>query len=86
MAKKSLHVVPNPDGNWSIKSSGSSRATEVYKNKGDAISRARRMSEAKSSDLYVHNKSGRIADKYSPSVRSDPFPPRSDTPSYKKKK
>lgn len=74
MARKTHHVVPNPDGGWDIKKGGSQRSSAHIPTKDQAIDRARQISQNQGSELIVHNKNGRISkpDSHGP----DPCPPK----------
>jgi len=74
MAKKSTHVVPNSNGGWDIKQSGAQRSSGHFERKQDAINRAREISRNQGTELFIHNKDGKISKK--DSHGSDPFPPR----------
>ena len=60
MNKKSTHVVPNPNGGWKVKQSGSSRASNLFDTKQPAIDRARELSVRQHTELVIHNKDGKI--------------------------
>ena len=60
---KSVHVVPNKGGGWNIKSSGATRSSGHFAKKADAVKRAREISRNKKSELVIHNKDGKIAQK-----------------------
>ncbi len=68
------HVVPNPDGGWSVRRGGSSRASAHRRTKAEAIRRAREISRNQGTELRIHNKDGTISQ--SDSHGNDPFPPR----------
>ena len=73
--KKTTHVVPNKkDGGWDIKNGGASRSSGHFDKKNDAIDRAREISQNKSSELYIHNKDGKIGSK--DSHGKDNYPPK----------
>ncbi|TNJ39581.1 DUF2188 domain-containing protein [Chlorobaculum thiosulfatiphilum] len=74
MNKKSTHVVPNPNGGWKVKQSGSSKASNVFSTKKPAIDRARDLSARQHTELVIHNKNGKISGK--DSHGNDPCPPR----------
>lgn len=57
---KTTHVVPNPEGGWDVKAGGSKKATKNYGLKSKAIDRARKISQNKSGELFIHGKNGRI--------------------------
>jgi len=71
--KSSIHVVPRSNG-WGVKSSGSSRASKVFRTKAQAFSAGRRSAIGRSTELFVHNRSGKIG--YRNSYGNDSFPPR----------
>lgn len=73
MAKNSQHVIPNPNGGWSVKKGGASRATKVFDTQKQAISFAREVSRNQGSELYVHRRNGTVRSK--DSFGHDPFPP-----------
>ena len=60
---KSVHVVPDKDGGWNIKSSDATRYSGHFTRKTDAVKRARDISRSKKSELVIHNKDGKIAQK-----------------------
>lgn len=74
MAKTSHHVVPSPSGGWSVKKSGSERASKNFAKKESAISYARGISKNQGSELYIHKKDGTIQQK--DSHGKDPIPPK----------
>lgn len=73
MAKKSNHVVPSSNG-WSVKKSGSARASKNFDNKASAVSYATELSKNERTELYIHKKNGMIQDKNS--FGNDPHPPK----------
>lgn len=74
MAKKTQHVVKNPDGGWAVKKGGSARATKVHKTQKEAIDHGRRIAQAQKAEFYVHGRDGRIREK--DSYGKDPHPPK----------
>lgn len=74
MVKKSHHVVPNPDGGWSVKVGGSVRASKRFDTQGEAVSWARMVSRNQHSELVIHKRDGTIYRK--DSYGQDPHPPR----------
>ena len=58
--QKSHHIVRNPDGGWSVKRGGASKASGTYKTQADAIKSGRQISKSQGSDLVIHGKNGRI--------------------------
>lgn len=73
MAKKTTHVVPDSNGGWSIKQGGSKRSSGHFDKKQEAVGRAREISRNKKSELFIHNKDGKIGKK--DSHGNDPYPP-----------
>jgi len=71
---KSTHVVPNKEGGWDIKQNGSQRSSGHHDKKTDAVDRAREISQNQGTELYVHNKDGKIGRK--DSHGNDPHPPK----------
>lgn len=74
MPKVGQHVVPNREGGWSVRKSGASKATKVFRTRDDAIAYARSLAQRQSSELYVHRKDGTIRDR--DSYGADPFAPK----------
>ena len=68
------HVVRNSGGGWDIKRSGASRSSAHFATKREAIDVARIISRNQGTELFIHNKDGRIGQK--DSQGGDPFPPR----------
>jgi Uncharacterized protein conserved in bacteria (DUF2188) len=62
---KSVHVVSNPSGGWSVRKSGANRATRVFSTQTDAIGFARKTAKAQHSELYVHGSNGQIRERNS---------------------
>lgn len=71
--KRSQHVVPS-GGKWSVRKSGASRASGVFKTQDEAISRARDIAKSQGTELYIHGRDGRIRERNS--YGSDPYPPK----------
>lgn len=74
MSRKTTHVVPSKDGGWKIKQGGSKRSSGNFDRKSDAVDRARDISRSRNSELFIHNKNGRIGSK--DSHGKDTFPPK----------
>jgi Uncharacterized protein conserved in bacteria (DUF2188) len=75
MSKKTTHVVPNKnEGGWDIKQGGGERSSGHFNRKDDAVDRAREISKNLDSELYIHDRYGRISQK--DSHGNDPHPPR----------
>ena len=62
MAKNSRHVVPSPDGGWSVRRAGAARASKNFDTQADAIDYGKSLARKEKSDLYVHGRSGKIRD------------------------
>jgi Uncharacterized protein conserved in bacteria (DUF2188) len=74
MNKKGQHVVPNNDGKWSVRRSGSTRASRVYDSLREAVQHARRIAQNQQTELYIHGFDGRIRERNS--YGKDPHPPK----------
>lgn len=74
MAKKTQHVVKNPEGGWAVKKGGSSKATKVHDTQEAAIKHGRNIARSQKAEFYVHGRDGRIRDK--DSYGKDALPPR----------
>lgn len=75
MAKKSNHVVSSPSG-WSVKKSGSVKASKTFDTKDKAIEYGRELSKNEKTELYIHKSNGMIQDR--DSYGSDPNPSKGD--------
>ena len=73
MAKKTHHVVPNPNGGWDVKKGGSEKASNHFNKKSDAVEKGREISQNQGSEFYIHGKDGKIQSK--DSHGNDPNPP-----------
>ena len=71
---KNQHVVPSKSSGWNVKGAGNSKATKHFDTKQDAIDYGRQTSRNQKSELVIHNKDGRIAQK--DSHGHDPHPPK----------
>lgn len=58
--KTTQHIVPNSDGGWSVKKSGSSKATKSFSKQADAIKLGEQISKNQNTALITHSKDGRI--------------------------
>lgn len=74
MNVKSKHVVPNPRGGWSVRTSGAQRAARTFETQGEAVTYGRDMARKDRAELYVHGRDGTIKTKNS--YGRDPFPPK----------
>lgn len=74
MAKgKNQHVVPHQKG-WAVKSEGSEKASSVHPIQQKAIDQGREVSRHQGSELFVHDRHGRIRER--DSHGHDPHPPK----------
>lgn len=74
MARKSHHVVPNPEGGWNVKKGGADRASKTFEKKEKAVDFARQVSRNQRTELVIHKKDGTIQS--ADSHGHDPLPPR----------
>ncbi|MBC7088485.1 MAG: DUF2188 domain-containing protein [Tissierellales bacterium] len=75
MGKKgSHHVVPNKDGGWDVKKSGSQKASYHADKKAEAEKVAREISRNQGTELVIHGKDGKIQRK--DSHGNDDYPPK----------
>lgn len=74
VTRKTHHVVPSPDGGWSVKKGGADRASKHFEKKDDAVHWGRQASQKSGSELYVHKKDGTIQKK--DSHGNDACPPK----------
>lgn len=74
MSKKQ-HVVPNSErGGWDVRGAGNSRATSHHNTKSEAIDAGREIAKNQSSELLIHKRDGKIAERNS--YGNDPNPPK----------
>ena len=64
MSKNSQHVAPN-DGKWSVRKSGSSRASKTVDTQKEAIEIATARARKVGGEVYVHGRDGRIREQIS---------------------
>lgn len=69
------HVVPNQNGGWDVKKSGSKRSSNHTTTKAEAEKIARKISINQKTELVIHGKDGKIQRKDSHSG-NDSFPPK----------
>lgn len=70
---KNQHVVPHGDG-WAIRGEGNDRVTEVHPTQRETIDRGREIARNQRSELFIHDRDGRIRAR--DSHGKDPFPPK----------
>ena len=73
MARKTHHIVHNPDGGWDIKKGGGERSIKHFDRKSDAVDHGRDISRNQSTEFVIHGRDGRI--QTSDSHGGDPNPP-----------
>jgi hypothetical protein len=73
MGKRSVHVVPRPNG-WAVEKSGSERASKVTETQKQAIKAGKQIAEREKTELVIHGEDGRIREKNS--YGNDPYPPK----------
>lgn len=75
MPKDSQHVVRSKDGGgWDVKKSGTSKATKHFATQDEAIEYGQNIAKNQKSELYIHDKDGKIRDKKN--FGKDPYPPK----------
>lgn len=74
MEKKSYHVIPKSNGEWSVKRTGAERATGNYASKKTAVTNAKKLVLKSGGELIIHEKDGRIKER--DSYGNDPKPPK----------
>lgn len=73
VAKKDQHVVPHDEG-WAVKVPGNERASSVHDTQQEAIDVARERAISNRSEMFIHNRQGRIRERNS--YGNDPHPPK----------
>lgn len=71
--KKNQHVVPT-NGRWGIRGEGNTRLTQTFDTQREAYERAREIAINQQSELFIHNRQGRIRERNS--YGNDPYPPK----------
>ena len=70
--RNTRHVVPNPNGGWSVRKYGAERATRVFPSQEAAVAAARLLAQAENTDLYIHARDGSVRQKHSFRRSTDP--------------
>ena len=70
---KNQHVVPH-NGQWSLRGAGNSRITRNFETQREAIDYGRQIAINQESELFIHNRQGRIRERNS--YGNDPYPPK----------
>src|SRR5687767_14482090 len=60
IARKRQHVIESSGGRWAVLSEGSSRASRTFDSKEQAINYGREAAKRERSELYIHNRDGRV--------------------------
>jgi hypothetical protein len=63
MSAKAQHVVPNLQGGWSVRQTGSARASRVFSDQAAAVHYAREKAKKERTDLYVHGRDGTVRER-----------------------
>jgi hypothetical protein len=63
-----------PDGSWTVKKSGTSRASSVHSTQDSAWKEARRLARGAGSEAYLKGRDGKIRARNS--YGNDPYPPK----------
>ena len=74
MARKTHHVVPNPNGGWDVKRGGAQRSSGRFNTKAEAIDVGRQISINQGTEFLIHGLNGRIQS--ADSHGNDPYPPK----------
>ncbi len=56
---KNMHVVPDQNGRWAVKASGSSRAARTFDTQAEAINAAKKAA-SKDAEVIIHGRGGRV--------------------------
>jgi len=71
---KNVHVTPHHGGGWQVKGAGNSKATVVTCTQKESIERAKEIAQNNQSELFIHNRQGRIRERNT--YGQDPNPPK----------
>ena len=74
MSRESYHVVPNPNGGWSVRKTGTERALKHFEKQKDAVNYGRSVCKDRGKDLFVHGRDGTIVKR--DSYGNDRYPPK----------
>ena len=55
---KAHHIVPHPDGGWSVKKAGRPHLTGHFDTKQEAVAAGRRISQEQNTELVIHGLAG----------------------------
>ena len=68
------HVVTNPNGGWSVRRSGATKASKTFDRQEDAVGYAREVARRDQGELCIHGRNGQIRERNS--YGRDPYPPK----------
>lgn len=71
--QNSIHITPHEKG-WQVKRAGNGKASKVCSTQKECIAYGTELAKKHGSELYIHNKHGRIREKNS--FGNDPYPPK----------
>jgi len=74
MTKNRVHVVPNKDNGWAVRSEGAKRSDSRHGTQAEAVDRAREIAQNRRTEVVIHGRDGRIRD--TDSYGNDPCPPK----------
>jgi len=74
MTRTSYHVIPSPNGGWSVKKGRVSRASKHFDTQVDAIEWAKKASKTQGGEFVVHGRDGTIRSR--DTYGGDPYPSR----------
>lgn len=72
--RKTNHVVPAKSDGWSVKKSGSIKASRNFETKVQAVRYGISLSKNEKTELYIHKANGMIENRNS--YNNDPYPPK----------
>lgn len=72
MTRRNQHVTPHSDG-WAVKPEGGQKPSSVHRTQREAVDRAREIAQKQRTELFIHDRKGRIRER--DSYGHDPFPP-----------
>lgn len=69
---RGIHVV-STNRKWSVRQSGSARASGIYDTQEEAIEQGQKIAENLKAVLYIHDRGGRIRERITRHSTLDPF-------------
>lgn len=73
MDKNSYHVVPSPEGGWSVRKADSVRASKLFETQKEAVEWACKIAAGQAGELVIHKHDGTIRSKEI--FKREPTPP-----------